>query len=152
MAENARRDAANTVTLAKSAALALRKKKALQAKSRALDEAVEAAGRRLAELPEEDYVSLILTLIEKNTDGTPGEVLLAQGRPVADEKAFAARLAALPGKALTLSKEPAPLATGVLVSYGKIRVDLSFDAVIEEKRDAIRDRLADMIFRDAAKE
>ena len=151
VAEAARRDGAKTVTLAKSAALALRKKKALQAKSQALDEAVEAALRRLAELPEEDYVDLILTLIEKNTDGTPGEVLLAQGRPAADKKTFAARLAALPGKALTLSEETAPLATGVLVSYGKIRVDLSFDAVIADKRDAIRDRLADMIFRDAAK-
>lgn len=150
--EQARRDSAKTVTLAKSAALALRKKKALEAKSAALDEAIEEAKSRLAALPEEEYLALILTLLEKNTDGTPGEVLLAEGRPVADRSAFAKRLAALPGRSLTLAEKTAEIAAGVVVSYGMIRVDLSFEAVVEEKRDAIRDRLADMIFRTAAKE
>ena len=148
----ARRDAQKIVTLATSAAVALRKKRVLEAKSRALDEALEQAESSLAALPEADYAALVLTLIEKNTDNTPGVVYLANGRPVADRTAFAAGLSALPGKSLTLAEETAPLADGALVSYGKIQVDLSFAALISDRKDAIRDRLNDLIFRDAAKE
>ena len=150
--EQAARDAKKIVTLANSSAVALRKKRALEAKSRALDEAVAQAAAALAALPEEDYVALILTLVERYTDEEPGRVLLAAGRPVKDAAGFAKKLAALPGKKLTLAEETASIATGVLVSYGKIEVDLSFDAVIAEKKDEIRDRLAQLIFRDAAKE
>ncbi|MBP5289714.1 MAG: hypothetical protein J6Z79_07590 [Clostridia bacterium] len=150
--ENAEKDARKIVTLANSAAVALRKKKALEVKSRALSDAVDEALAALARLSEDDYAELVLSLIERNTDGTPGEVLLASGRPVLDRGAFAQRLAALPGRNLTLSKKSADIPTGALVSYGRIQVDLSFEAVAAERRDAIRDRLADMIFRDAAKE
>ena len=150
--EGAEKDAEKIVTLAKSAAVALRKKKALEAKSRALDEAIAEALKALAALPEKDYAALVLTLVEKNTDEQAGEVFLAAGRPVADREAFAAKLAALPGKKLTLSDKTVPLATGALVSYGKIVLDLSFEAVVLDKKDDVRDRLADLIFRDAAKE
>lgn len=150
--EQAARDAKKIVTLANSSAIALRKKRALEAKSRALDEAVAQAAAALAALPEEDYVSLILALVERYTDATPGRVLLAAGRPVKDTAGFGKKLAALPGKNLTLAQETAEIATGVLVSYGKIEVDLSFDALIAEKKDDVRDRLAQLIFRDAAKE
>ena len=150
--EAARRDAQKIVTLARSAAAAQRKKRVLEAKSRALDEAVEQAERSLAALPEEEYVGLVLTLIDRGTDDTPGTVYLAEGRPVADRAGFAYALARLPGKNLSLADETAPLATGVLVSYGRIQADLSFGAVLADKKDAVRDRLNDLIFRDAAKE
>ena len=150
--ESAKKDADKIVTLAKSGALALRKKRTLSAKSRALTDAVNEALEKLARLPEDEYADLILSLIEQNTDGEKGEVLLASGRPVADRDSFAKRIESLPGKNLTLSDKLADLATGALVSYGKIQVDLSFAALAADRKDAIRDRLADMIFRDAAKE
>ncbi len=152
IAAEAEKDGEKIVTLARSGALALQKKRALEAKSRALDDAVEEALKKLAALPEADYAALVLSLIEKNTDETAGTVYLAAGRPVADRAAFEAALAALPGRKLALAQETCPLATGALVSYGKIALDLSFEALTAEKHDAIRDRLAELIFPAGAKE
>ncbi|MBQ3865711.1 MAG: V-type ATP synthase subunit E [Clostridia bacterium] len=146
-------DVQKILTLARSSAVSLRKKRVLEAKSRALEESIAAVKTRLAALPEGDYVDLILTLIARSAEDGEGTVYLAGGRPVADREGFRRALSSLPaGKKLTLAEETAPLATGVLIRRGLIDLDLSFEAVIEERRDAIRDRLGDLVFRDAAKE
>ena len=50
------------------------------------------------------------------------------------------------GAKITVSKDPADISDGFILVYGDIEINCSFEALIEDSRDAIKDELNSIFF------
>lgn len=150
LAEGRREEEAVRRAAHSAAALLVRNAK-LQQRRRELDGTVSALLGYLAGLPDGDYFDALFSLLARSVQ--PGDgVLYLNARDLARLPAgFEARLAALPAErgvqgSVALSKEPRELDGGFLLQYGEIEINAAFSALVEEKREALEDRIQRELF------
>lgn len=144
----ANKDAKALIEMAESGAELEGKKLILATRVEIIEKAIEAASSKLSDMPDDEYFAAIYALVKKFAQAADGSMLLSKkdlGRLPSD---FDKKVnAALPkGAKLTLAKEPANISDGFILVYGDIEINCTFDALIAEQRDEIKDELYSIIF------
>ncbi len=127
------------------------KKMVLSAKQRLLDRAFLLAHDKLAGLPQEEYISLLSSLAcGAAYTGTEAITLNAKdrkaiGRQVTDAANEKLQAAGKPAK-LTLSKETAEIAGGLLLGDGSSEVNCAFDTLLRLNRGDMASEVAAVLF------
>ena len=137
--ENAAALYASATARAQSAAEALQKRQLLTAKSQLIEQTLAAAEAQLNALSGEDYFKALQKLLQKYRTGQPGEVLLSRQ----DYETLAQQLLA-PYPELTA--KAANLKNGFILCYGGIEQNCTFAALLQSRRDDLKDSLATALF------
>ena len=134
------------VEMAKSGSAMEQKNALLDAKVGIIDEAVSYAKTKLAGTGDSEYFDIVLKLVKAYAQDSEGIMYFSQkdlSRLPAD---FAEKVIALTGGKLKVSSEPKNIDGGFILAYGDIEINCSFDALISEKLDGIKDTLNKIIF------
>lgn len=126
------------------------KRKVLDSKVKLIDSAIEATLERLAKLPEDEYFAMLKRLAEQKMRKGSGVISLSANdlkRLPADFETDIRSSAEKLGGTLEISKKPADISDGFILSYGLISENCSFRAIIESERDEVRDTAAAKLFR-----
>lgn len=125
------------------------KRKVLDSKVKLIDSAIEATLERLAKLPEDEYFAMLKRLAEQKLRKGSGLISLSANdlkRLPADFETDIRSSAEKLGGTLEISKKPADISDGFILSYGLIFENCSFRAIIESERDEVRDTAAAKLF------
>ena len=110
------------------------KRKVLDSKVKLIDSAIEATLERLAKLPEDEYFAMLKRLAEQKLRKGSGVISLSANdlkRLPADFETDIRSSAEKLGGTLEISKKPADISDGFILSYGLISENCSFRAIIE---------------------
>ena len=125
------------------------KRKVLDSKVKLIDSAIEATLERLTKLPEDEYFAMLKRLAEQKLRKGSGLISLSANdlkRLPADFETDIRSSAEKLGGTLEISKKPADISDGFILSYGLISENCSFRAIIESERDEVRDTAAAKLF------
>lgn len=125
------------------------KRKVLDSKVKLIDSAIEATLERLAKLPEDEYFAMLKRLAEQKLRKGSGLISLSANdlnRLPADFETDIRSSAEKLGGTLEISKKPADISDGFILSYELISENCSFRAIIESERDEVRDTAAAKLF------
>lgn len=125
------------------------KRKVLDSKVKLIDSAIEATLERLAKLPEDEYFAMLKRLAEQKLRKGSGVISLSANdlkRLPADFETDIRSSAEKLGGTMGISKKPADISDGFILSYGLISENCSFRAIIESERDEVRDTAAAKLF------
>lgn len=125
------------------------KRKVLDSKVKLIDSAIEATLERLAKLPEDEYFAMLKRLAEQKLRKGSGVISFSANdlkRLPADFETDIRSSAEKLGGTLEISKKPADISDGFIMSYGLISENCSFRAIIESERDEVRDTAAAKLF------
>ena len=127
---------------AKSSAELLIKKAILSAKSDVVASGINYALDKILSLGDEEYFSLIYSLISKYAQSGNGEIMLNERDLKRLPNGFIERAnALLSGGSLSLCKSSADISGGVVLVYGMIEENCSFEALLSEYKADITDAL-----------
>ena len=140
-------ESAKRIENAKSGAAAQSAREMLRFKVSAVQDVLRQTLDALRTLPTEDYFALCLKWIGENLSEGQGEVVFGAadlGRLPKDFEKQLAKICPPPG--LTLSRTAADIPDGLILRYGDIEYDLTFEAVLAERGDELRDLIAARLF------
>ena len=146
---DARKESENIISMARSGAEQTEKRAVLAAKVEAVNSVLKELLTSLLALPESEYFSAVLKLARDNA--MSGEcVAMLSSRDLARlpsdfDKKLAAELAEKKA-ACVLSKEPADIESGIILIYGDIEINCSFEAIIEANADIYKAKISEIIF------
>lgn len=127
------------------------KKRMLSLKQELLGEAFAMAEKRLAELPEAEYIGFLAALAAKASRNGRESLLLSQSDRERFGKAVEAeanKLLSSHGKAagLTLSDKTAPIRGGLLLEDGRVEINCSIEALVASCRNELAGEVAKILF------
>lgn len=125
------------------------KSELLKAKVEAIDSVIASAGEVLASLPAERYFGVLLKLLKDHCISGEGLIFLNSddlARLPEDFEKNAAECGAENGAELSVSDKGVPIKNGFLLKYGDIEINCTFDALIEEKRDELKEIVNSILF------
>jgi len=126
-----------------SAAALTGRKMLLTAKQQIIDETLEAAKLHLLNLPDAEYFSYLERLIKKFSLGQDGEILFS----AKDLKRIPAGFdTVLKQNSLKLSNETRNIEGGFVLLYGDIEENCSVEALFLAGREALQDKIKDLLF------
>lgn len=135
---------------AKSAATLQKKKMILTEKQKCISVIIEKAQEHLLQMQSEEYFSTILKMLPKYARGLNGEIRFSPrdlDRIPADlEHRIASVLNEKEGAALKISKESAKIKGGFLLIYDDVEENCSFEALLENQRDYLQDKIGQLLF------
>lgn len=127
---------------AKSQSALRRRQALLGAKQEIIDEIIDKAYKKLETQDDAEYFSMVAALAEKAARSGDGEICFNSEdleRIPADFAAKLDKIAAAKGGSLKISKTPAKIRSGFILSYGGIEENCTLDAIFAEKKEALRD-------------
>ena len=137
--ENINQSAVSSAELGKSKLL-------LKAKLEIIDEILEKSLDNIKNLPAEEYFDIIKALILANAKSGEGVLCLSEKDMKRLPEDFISSInKALGGKAIALGNA-INIDSGFILIYGDIDINCSFDALVQEKRDELRDALNSLLF------
>lgn len=141
--KSAEKAADRTVSIAESGGESYIKKQLLAVRSNAVSERIRNAKERLNSLNGTEYYELIKKLIIKYAASGEGELILSEESLKNLPEDFLTRINAEIGKRnasikIASAKE---IGKGFVLRYGDIEENCTFDALIDDKSDEIKDRL-----------
>ncbi len=150
IAEKSDADVKDVISRAESAAALLERKLLLDTKQTIINEIIGKARKRLAELSDDEYTEIILSMVKKYSHNKKGRLLF----PISDKmrltKDFPEKLSAIlsqkQGASLDIEEEALSFEGGFLLIYGDIEENCSFDALFAEERDALQDKVNSLLF------
>ena len=124
------------------------RKAVLAAKQDVIEEAFQAAHKKLLELPSEQYVALLANLAAKASVTGQEKLIFSPSHRAQVGKAVvvAANEKIGPSAALTLSEESRPMDGGFILSDGAVEVNCTFDTLIRLQRGALAGEVAKVLF------
>ena len=124
------------------------RKAVLAAKQDVIEEAFQAAHKKLLELPSEQYVALLANLAAKASVTGQEKLIFSPSHRAQVGKAVvvAANEKIGPDAALTLSEESRPMDGGFILSDGAVEVNCTFDTLIRLQRGALSGEVAKVLF------
>lgn len=157
-AEKAKAYAAQTVSDALRKAQAIKKNSEsatelairdarLKKKHEEIEKTVKMAVEKIVSLPDDKYFALLCSLAKANSRDTQGELLLGAADLIRDVELFKELLKKADVK-VSVSSTPATVQNGFILKYGDIQYNLSLDAVIADKKDALQDCINRILFED----
>lgn len=131
---------------ANSAAELEERKIMLSARQDVITQMINNAYDNLANLPQNEYFQLIYKMIAKYSEKSEGVISLGNNdfnRLPAD---FESKVSEASKGALTLSKTPASIDNGFVLTYGGVDVNCSFRALFSDNSEKISDTVAKLLF------
>lgn len=113
------------------------KKMILSAKQQCLEDAIEAAKKKLLTLEGKEYEEMILHMLEQAEKGA--EIIFSQ-------KDRELLLEAVQEKGFQVSEETRPIAGGFIVKKGEIEYNYSFESMIAVEKEEIEQIAAEILF------
>lgn len=135
--------------MAKSGAQSKSRQAILSAKVEIINEALEKILENVKNLPAEEYFSLIISKAKENALKGECTAYLSKadaGRVPADFEGRLCDALREAGASCTLSKNYANIESGLVLSYGDIEVNCSFEAIVESKADDLKAKLSQILF------
>ena len=133
--------------LAESAANQKSRQTLLAAKIEAINEALAQASKAIKNLPAEEYFAALTALAVSNAMSGSGVMRLSAGDldrlPDGFEKNINSKLN---GRSISVSDKPADISDGFILVYGDIEINCTVDALIDEKRDELKEKICSIIF------
>jgi len=125
-----------------------RRERILGTKQRIISEVMQNAKEKLIALPGPDYFALLIELAATAATVGKGVVLLNENDrrrlPSDFEEKLSGKLPA--GAQLIVSGETRPIDGGLILKYGGIEQNSSFDAIFNARRDEFLDLIRDQLF------
>lgn len=125
------------------------KRRMLSKKIQLIDDTIEAAIKKLDELPEKEYFDVLAKLAAKKLQTGEGVLSLSKRDLSRVPSSFMQNLSASAEKAggsVRLDTVPADIENGFVLTYGLISENCSFRAIIESEREGVRDTAARVLF------
>ncbi len=124
-----------------------RRKALLAVKQEMVGKAFDLALEKLCQLPEEEYVKLLVDLTVKASRTGREEVILSQkDRTKVGKAVVTGANAAIKGGKLTLSERTAPIRGGLLLSDGKVDTNCTFETLLRIEQDRMAGDVAAALF------
>ena len=134
------------VEMAESGSAVEQKNALLDAKVGIIDEAVDYAKTKLAGAGDADYFDTVMKLVKAYAQDAEGIMYFSQKDLSRLPAGFAEKISDATNGKLKVSSEPKNIDGGFILAYGDIEINCSFDALISEKIDVIKDTLNKIIF------
>lgn len=145
--ERGKRSAEDTIARAESAAALLKRKSILAEKQAIIAEVFEEAEKRLAALPDAQYIDTITKIAVKNALPEDGKIIFSaedkKRLPAAFEKDLNSKIK---GGSLKVSNDTIGTAGGFVLSYGGIEQNCTFAALIDAEREILTDKVSKVLF------
>ena len=142
-----RRDAGERARHLDSTAQMECRKAVLAAKQDVIEEAFQAAHKKMLGLPREQYVALLASLaVQASVTGREKLIFSAPDRAQVGKAVVVAANEKLGEGKLTLSEESRPMDGGFILSDGAVEVNCTFDTLIRLKRGALSGEVAKVLF------
>ena len=123
------------------------RKAVLAAKQDVIEEAFQAAHKKLLDLPQAEYVTFLAGLAAKaSVTGKEKLIFSADDQAQVGKDVVAAANKKLPAGALTLAEETRPMDGGFILSDGAVEVNCTFDTLIRLQRGALAGEVAKVLF------
>lgn len=123
------------------------KKEILSAKVEIINNVIDQVSQTLKDLPDDKYFDAVYKLAAKYARPEEGVMYLSskdlKRLPAGFENTLNSRLKQ---GSIKVSKDPKDLDGGFILSYGGIEINCSFEALIEESEDDIKDELSRILF------
>lgn len=149
-AENAANaEAEKVLAMASSGAAQTTRRTILAEKVSIINQTISDLLAAMKALPEDKYFGAILKLAGENAmKGECTAKLSARdlGRMPASFPEALAGVLAEKGSTCVLSEEPASIGSGIMLIYGNIEVNCSFEAIIEDNSDMLKARAGEILF------
>ena len=124
------------------------RKDVLRAKQEVIDEAFQLALKKLTQLPQEAYVSLLADLaVEASSKGNEKLIFSVADRARAGKAVVVAANEKLGDKGqLTLAQETRPMQGGFILSDGAVEVNCTFETLVRLQRGTLSTQVAGVLF------
>ncbi len=121
----------------------------LAAKQEIIGDVISEAKKRVAGLPSREYFDLMLKLVEKHIQPEKGVIYFSDDDLKRLPKEFESSVKTAAKKAggdLSISEESRKIGPGFILSYGGIEENCTIEALIEEKKDSLTDKVREILF------
>lgn len=135
---------------AESGARLLKRQRLLDAKQEMINKIILKAKKKLTSLPDSDYFDIILQIVKKHAHKEAGIIKFSQAdldrMPKKFKKSLDATIKDIKNASLTISKECAKIDGGFILVYGDIEENCSFDALFNEAKEELQDKVNAYLF------
>lgn len=144
----ANKEAKVIVDTAESGSELENKKMILATKVDIINKTIDEAEKKLAKMPEDEYFAALYALVKKYSQAAEGEMLLSSNDLGRLPKDFESKIneGLADGAKITVRKTATNISQGFILVYGDIEINCTFDALIDDARDDIKDELYSIIF------
>ena len=128
---------------------AANKRRLLACRVELINEVLENVLTKLRNLPDAEYFNMLERLISDHMREGKGVLELGANdlkRLPADFESKLNKIASKKNGSISISKEPANISDGFILTYGLISENCSFEAILESEKDGIRDIAARELF------
>ncbi len=146
--EKTKDEAARKVSVAKSSAESITRKRYLEIRNAVMNDVISAAYEEIEQMSDADYFDLLFALCVKNIEKSEC-VLYLNDRDLARCPAdFEDRInqTVYETSAVQVAKEPKPIENGFVLVYGDMEVNCTLRAIFDASMDLLKDRLSPMLF------
>ena len=146
---DAKAEAGKTVAIAQSGALQQSRQKLLAAKVECINETLADVTKALKSLPADLYFKAVIKVAADNAMAGKCEARLNSDDHVRMPADFEEKLAAALKEKdceAKLSSEPVKIGSGLVLDYGDIVINCSFEAIVEENADMFKAKISEILF------
>lgn len=140
---------AKTITeMAESSAQLATRKKLLATRVEIINDSINTAYEKMKAMPNNDYFAALYSLVKKYAQDSEGTMLLSQKDLGRKPKDFDKKIneGLLKNAKITVSDKPANIGDGFILVYGDVEINCTFDALIEDSRDDLKDKIYNIVF------
>jgi len=136
---------------AESSAKLLKRQMILDAKQQVINDVITKARYKLTSLSDTDYFDIILQIVKKHAHPQAGMIMFSQAdidrMPKKFDKSIDTAIKGIQNASLTISKEnAAKLDGGFILVYGDIEENCSFEALFNDAREELQDKVNAFLF------
>lgn len=134
----------------KSAAGMEAKQKYLEAKQKIISDIVNKAYNKMVNASDEEYFGYLIKMIEEYAQPAEGKMCLNKKDLERLPKDFQEKISEAANKnngKLSVSNEPINIENGMILDYGDIVENCTFDAVFHNKKDDLQDEINRLLFK-----
>ena len=124
------------------------KREILKGKVELIDEVIEEAKKRIINLPEEERFNMIERFVTASSEGIDGVLYLSPRDFEAVDGNFCKKLSELTNTTVTLAGQPGNFEAGCILVCEECEYNGTLDALCEDKKDYIRDKVRAVLFPD----
>lgn len=134
------------IARADSAAELKKRQILLETKQNIMSQMIEKALKYLESLPDDKYFELIYKMISKYSENASGVISMSSRDLIRLPADFAVKVSSLSKGDLILSKTPALIDSGFVLTYGGVDVNCSFKSLFSDNSERISDTVAHLLF------
>lgn len=127
----------------------IKKQLILNTKINLINEVIDSASQKLDRLPDDEYFDFLLKLVKRYAVGGKCEFITNEKDMARMPQSFKADLisaAAEKEAELSISDKTADIKNGFILRYGLIEINCSFDSVIDENREDLKEKVNAILF------